>query len=93
MRLWVTCDQIAVVRGTLSANHELINVRNEGYLKRHRAPGLVTGWVWLSSKPFLYAPFQTGRFTCLSVHFPHFSPTCFDILSLNFVYDFLCMKF
>ena len=23
--------------------------------------------------------------------FPHFSPTCFDILSLNFVYDFVLM--
>ena len=32
------------------------------------------------------------EFRILEIHsFPHFSPTCFDILSSNFVYDFVLM--
>ena len=53
---------------------------------------------------FLYARLQTGRImvwwcpsvrpsVCPSVRhsFPHFSPTCFDILIWNFVYHFIFM--
>ena len=45
---------------------------------------------------FLYACLQTGRIMvwwCPSVRhsFPHFSPTCFEILSWNFVYHFMMM--
>ena len=28
-----------------------------------------------------------------SAHFPHFSPTCFDILSWNFAHDFVLMYY
>ena len=29
----------------------------------------------------------------VSISFPHFSPTCFDILSWNFAYDFVLMTY
>ena len=49
----------------------------------------------------LYACLQTGRIMvwwCPSVRvsvrrFPHFSPTCFDILSWNFAHDFVLMYY
>ena len=57
---------------------------------------------WSNKSLFLYARLQTGRIMvwwCLSVRpsgspsvshsFPHFSPTCFDVLSWNFVCHFL----
>ena len=53
---------------------------------------------------FLYARLQTGRIMvwwCPSVrpsgspsaHFPHFSPTCFDIFSWNFAHDFVLLYY
>ena len=59
--------------------------------------------IW-KSYLFLYARLQTGRIMvcwCPSVRvsvrpsvrhsFPHFSPTCFEILSWNFVHHFILM--
>ena len=61
---------------------------------------LEKGYVRERLNSFLYARLQTGRIMvwwCPSVRpsvrhsFPHFSPTCFEILSWNFVYHFILM--
>ena len=74
------------------------------YLLLKRSP-LYTKYLLLTCYLiFLYARLQTGRIMVwwcpsvrVSVHpsvrhsFPHFSPTCFDILIWNFVYHFIFM--
>ena len=47
-----------------------------------RPPGLLVGTP--SDSPSVRSP---------SAHFPHFSPTCFDILSWNFAHDFVLMYY
>ena len=57
-------------------------------------------WI-VCTNVFLYARLQTGTYYGMvmsvrpglrpSVSFPHFSPTCFEILSWNFVYNFILM--
>ena len=49
-------------------------------LKCHQFPSLFAGVMLLFNFKFLQI-----------CSFPHFSPTCFDILSSNFVYDFVFM--
>ena len=55
--------------------------------------------VWRTKYPFFIRPSSDGTYygMVMSVRpsvrhsFPHFSPTCFEILSWNFVYNFILM--